>query len=728
MIIKKIQIENYLCYHSVNSFPFEDGLNIILGENNEGKTKFFEAVEWLFNGNFIDVINLISAKKLNEISSGDSFKVSVSMIVEQYDTESKITRSFTVKKKLNNDVETSVVVFEGEEKDKNTGERIPKNAQNLLDRVFPFQIRKYSMFKGETKLNIFDNDEALANLINLFSDARHYEKYTEKGLFLRDKAEKAVEQSTRQNQQNQRAYDLLEGEIMQLHRERDRLKIHLNSTEEEKNKLEKNIKEAEKYANNAQILQTINTRIENIENKISLSDRIIDYNFTTSLFDENWILVNFEPFHKKFADKVSSHSIMHRELQSEYDKHLGFKEGERKAKAELLNNAVPLPIGVPSKSHMEEMLKEKICKVCNRPAHAKGSEEEIKAYNFMMERLKSYLESQVVKESESEKNEPLFKFDYTNRLENLSVSHEDNLKNLRSIKSDIKDKFELINEREKEKRELEELLEKEKEDRNRILGNSTIANESELLNVFKNYTFWQEDLKSINEDYYKLNTKFQDIQSQIKLKQDEKDKIDLNSASSFLLKTRDLMRHIETIFIQTKEKKFEEFIDKLESKSNKYLNQINVEAFTGQIKFSKKKIGGDRIKIEVSLLESGGRYFVPGTAVRTSMNISILLAISELANEVRDETYPMIFDAPTSSFGETKTGDFLNLINDTSNQKIILLKDFIGSIKNSDGTIKDLFIKEEFNSIKRNKAFWVKLERPFDKRELSTINTEVNSL
>lgn len=119
---------------------------------------------------------------------------------------------------------------------------------------------------------------------------------------------------------------------------------------------------------------------------------------------------------------------------------------------------------------------------------------------------------------------------------------------------------------------------------------------------------------------------------------------------------------------------------------------------------------------------------MPGTAVRTSMNISILLAISELANEVRDETYPMIFDAPTSSFGETKTGDFLNLIYQTSNQKIILLKDFIGSIKNADGSIKELYIKDEFNYVKREKAFWVKLERPFDKHELSTINANVTPL
>ena len=384
MIIQKIQIENYLCYYGVNTFQFENGLNIILGENNEGKTKFFEAVKWLFNGKSVDVSNLISAKQLHDISPGESFRVSVSMNVEQYETESKITRSFTVTKNDNNDVETSIVVFEGEEKDNTTGERIPKNAQNLLDIIFPFQIRKYSMFKGETELNIFDNDEALANLINLFSDARHYEKYTEKGVLLKVKAEKAVEQSTRQNQNNQKAYSSLANVITGLQKEKERLKIHINSTEDEKTKLENNIKEAEKYANNAKELEIINKRIEKIVSKISIVDKIIDFNFTTSLFDENWILVNFEPYHKHFAEKVTAHSKTKRELQSEFDKQKGIKVGEKKAKAELLNNALPLlPNNIPSKSIMEEMLNEEICKVCNREAK-KNSE----AYEFMMKKLK----------------------------------------------------------------------------------------------------------------------------------------------------------------------------------------------------------------------------------------------------------------------------------------------------------------------------------------------------
>ena len=51
MIIKKVVIENFLCYYDKKEFVFADGLNIILGENGEGKTKFYEALEWLFNNN-----------------------------------------------------------------------------------------------------------------------------------------------------------------------------------------------------------------------------------------------------------------------------------------------------------------------------------------------------------------------------------------------------------------------------------------------------------------------------------------------------------------------------------------------------------------------------------------------------------------------------------------------------------------------------------------------------
>jgi DNA sulfur modification protein DndD len=106
------------------------------------------------------------------------------------------------------------------------------------------------------------------------------------------------------------------------------------------------------------------------------------------------------------------------------------------------------------------------------------------------------------------------------------------------------------------------------------------------------------------------------------------------------------------------------------------------------------------------------------------MHISILFAISEIASEIQEENFPMIFDAPTSSFGENKTAEYLNLIYETDNQKILLIKDFISTDKET----KALTIKKEFENVKRNKAFWIKLERPFDKNNLKTLNTQIITL
>jgi DNA sulfur modification protein DndD len=716
MIIRKIQIDNYLCYYDTNTFELSEGLNIILGENGEGKTKFFESVDWLFNGENRELDMLVSAKKLNETEIGDSFRVRVSMTVEQYGEKSIITKSFLAKKEKANECSTSSFMIEGISEN-SSGERTQVDGQALLDRIFPFQIRKYSMFKGEAELNIFESDSALANLINLFSEAKHYDKYSEKGAFLREKAEKAVEDSSKLDKKNEVLYKKLEGEIIYLEKEKAKYLVHLNSTEEEIRKIEGNLQLAESHVSNADALETLNKRIKEIEERISYLTGRIDENYTTSLFDENWILVNFESFHKEFAKKVSAHSKTRRELQSEFDKQKGIIEGEKKAKAELLNNAIPLPNNVPSKAVMEEMLNDEICKVCNREAK-KGSE----AYEFMMQRLKTYLEGQITDDSVPNKDEPLFKFDYINRLDNLSISHEDNLKNLRLVRTKIKELFEFNDDRKKDIEELNEQLDKEKTERDRILGNSSIAQEK-LSDVLKNYNAWQRDLKNRNQDQVDYTTKLKSLESELRAKKEEKDKIDTSSANSFLIKTRNILRDIEAVFIDTKEKKFDEFIDKLQTKSNNFFKTINIDAFTGTIVYTRRnKV--NRTIVEVELQEDGRTFYKPNQSLLTSMHISILFAISELASEIQEENFPMIFDAPTSSFGENKTSQFLNLIFETENQKILLIKDFL----HTDKATKTLSIKKEFESVRRNKAFWVKLERPFDANNLKTINSQVITL
>ena len=49
MIIKEITIKNFRSYYGENKFVFSDGLTLIVGDNGDGKTTFFDALQWLFN-------------------------------------------------------------------------------------------------------------------------------------------------------------------------------------------------------------------------------------------------------------------------------------------------------------------------------------------------------------------------------------------------------------------------------------------------------------------------------------------------------------------------------------------------------------------------------------------------------------------------------------------------------------------------------------------------------
>jgi len=201
-------------------------------------------------------------------------------------------------------------------------------------------------------------------------------------------------------------------------------------------------------------LEIVNKRINELDERISNTLNKIDENYTIPLFDEKWILINFKPFHKKFVDKINLLSKRRRELQSEFDRNIGIKEGKKRAQDELFKMATPLPIGVPSKAHMQEMIQEEICKVCNRPAE-EGSD----AYKFMLSRLEVYLKSQDAIDSSEEIPETLFKHDFISRLVTLSTTHEDSLSHISSIGSNISDLFEFNAAR---KIEVEDLEKKKK--------------------------------------------------------------------------------------------------------------------------------------------------------------------------------------------------------------------------------------------------------------------------
>ena len=100
------------------------------------------------------------------------------------------------------------------------------------------------------------------------------------------------------------------------------------------------------------------------------------------------------------------------------------------------------------------------------------------------------------------------------------------------------------------------------------------------------------------------------------------------------------------------------------------------------------------------------------------MYISVLFAISDFTQQKREEDYPLIFDAATSSFGDSKEGDFYNVISTINKQCIIVTKDFItkGEVRKTDIQALDCPV------------YRIKKASGYDARNMATIRTIVEKL
>ena len=95
MKLNKIVIKNFRSYYGETCFELSEGLTLIIGDNGDGKTTFFEALEWLFDtSKDIKSESNISEMRKSELAIGESDEVSVTLVFE-HSGEKEIRKSFT---------------------------------------------------------------------------------------------------------------------------------------------------------------------------------------------------------------------------------------------------------------------------------------------------------------------------------------------------------------------------------------------------------------------------------------------------------------------------------------------------------------------------------------------------------------------------------------------------------------------------------------------------------
>lgn len=175
------------------------------------------------------------------------------------------------------------------------------------------------------------------------------------------------------------------------------------------------------------------------------------------------------------------------------------------------------------------------------------------------------------------------------------------------------------------------------------------------------------------------------------------------------------LKAIAAAFKNAKDANLRQFLSDLEERANAYMKRLSAKDFHGLVRLIHTVDGNTIIKLYSS---NGTEIKNPSGSQETIKYISVLFAISDFTHQKRDEDYPLIFDAATSSFGEAKEQDFYNVIDDLKKQCIIVTKDFI-----SNGEIRQNEIDQLTCSVYR-----IRKNAGFNPNDLSTIRTIVNKV
>lgn len=721
MIIKEIKIKNFRSYYGdKNDFKFSDGLTLILGDNGDGKTTFFEALEWLFNTS-IDkgAMDNVSEMRKSKLEIGEQDEVSVFMAFD-HDGEKSVEKSFIFERTGEKDFRVRDFSFKGYET--NGSERVQVPGKMLIDRCYDAFIQRFSMFKGESELNVFNSPAALKELVDKFSDIRRFDELVANANTFAEKSNAAYLKEMRSDDRVSKDAKSLESRITKLAEEiflkkkdikEKTTSIEIYSIELEK--LEQNQETSERYRDIENRRKTQQERRTKLISQIGM----VDYNH--SLLDKYWVLCAFPSILKEFKQKCSALSKEKRQQERDFDRQQAEEIGKLKAVKEiqgsLVNGAAELPWYLPNQETMEEMIHDHICKVCGRPAE-EGSE----AYNFMVAKLEEYkkhVEQKIQAEASKKKIEEkkLFSSSHIEDLHNFSISLSgSNESFVSNIAQEIFDRQSVVERLHSKLKNVEAKIQDILDDKARLLIQAGNVSEAVLEKDFN-------DIKGLFKQKERANIRLTELKGELEVKQKEMDMLQqqfdaLDPKSSQVKVFREVHRVLEEIskaFGQAKEENLRRFLSEMQDKANDYLETLSVNDFHGEIHLVQTADESTEIKLFSS---NGTEIKKPSGSQETVMYISILFAISDFTQEKRDEDYLLIFDAATSSFGDLKEDDFYNVINTIKKQCIIVTKDFM-----TKGVVR-------MNDVEKLKCpvYRIKKAEGFDQSNLATIRTTVNKL
>ena len=708
MIIKKIEIQNFRIFYGLNTFELSDGLNLIIGSNGDGKTTFYEALEWLFRtdgSNKMDT-KYISKKRSEELMPDDSDDVRVAMVYEHNGKIKTLEKMFHFTKSFDGEVGTSNYSFsliEG-----NGVERITVDGVRF-DKDLPSEMRKFIMFKGEADLDVLQSSNAMKLLIDNFSEVRDFDAYFEFMEYATRNANKARDNAQKLDKKNQdRIKDLNQtiehekGLLSDIERE-------IGIKENEAESFDKLLKNIEQSQESSKLLVSVNSRIENLQKLRSETVARIREDYTINLLDDMWVLMGFENTADEYSTKVNELMKERRRLENQYL----ITTGEEKAIKAIQKGITDLPAHIPGRKIMEDMLKEEKCKFCGQAA-PRGSD----AWNFMLARLEEYKAS--LNTQKADDIEPYYQNNYIGELQKRDTTLNDNLSDITTMRHKIQELMAFNNRLHDDVKKIDANLENEFEQKKRILAQTDGLTEEQLLANYESISTWMDKKNRADNRVDILKRQREQHREILEKAQLDLSKISEGTAAAMYAKTALILQQISESFKNAKELNKKRLLMAIEDESNAFMEKLNTNDFKGTIRIIEKANGQG----EAFLMNNDTvRIFNPNTALKTTYLMSVLFAIGKLSSEKDKTQLPLIFDAPTSSFTDAKENEFFSVISSLSKQVIIVTKSFLRDGNNGDV----LLDSSRINNIE-GRIFRIEKKKPFDDKKLGTIQTVITKI
>lgn len=670
MTIKNITIENFQSYYEGQTLEFSNGLNLIIGNGGKGKSKLFNAFYWvLFGKIYITGIGWCTTDNLPQsakfamqryefINKRALFKASVNEEVTasvQIELEDDKGVNYIIERsvgalRLENDDWDSDDAWQVRPNilkisfDSITGTRVLNDilAEDKINELFPDGIRNYIWFQGESLESLinFRNKDTLKAAVKHISYFPYYEKLSD--IISKSKVRIAGIESRKLKEVNKHNANV-KGLVSSI----ESLNYKIGKEEENKKQLEANIETVKialadgetkisGLASYSMLVKKYKDCESEISRLVSETTRIDD--FQREKLPSLWILRGIEPMIQQCKDIIERHK------EEEYT------VPEKK----YLDN--------PSRSKLEEILRDKKCFVC-------GTEftEEDPQYHYIMERLR--LQEDYLRDMEEYTNNMqlskqfnMFVGKIQDYPDSLLISLSKIDKQWKDSEDDLEKYLALRRKKLDEKQKLDEQIEEIKKKHGvdpvtqaetaGIIDSRIRASRSNLENLQRKLDAskqtinnYRADLRAAERELEKLGTRDTSV---VKVPETE-----WKNISTFL----------EDICKRVQESARKDLLRKIEERANVFYAKFTEHdnGYRGNV-----KIGEDySIEFDAGL----------NTSHEDRKKMSIINALLSLNQEAMGIYYPFISDAPTSSFDLETTHKYLLGIKDIFEQSIILTKD-----------------------------------------------------